>query len=244
MILIRGKEVASAEEARFIVTQTENGFIVRSNELGESFEFDKTKLEFYPDIAYLSRNIWGKPVMFWQSEIGHTRDGYSSICLRKKINLMSIQMSYAMFAVGSDGIPHALIYGDTYVESAKTKIVLIDENGTETGCDIFERLVPGVGQFMAHSRAKVQALSRFNAVDAIAAIELQMDLMATALKTLVAELPADKRPAWWGAFETAVMDNASFGRFGEEAVIPKIIEEKTKARTIQNDFYNKLGGGS
>lgn len=244
MIFIRGKEVSSAEEAALIVSQTENGFIVRTNGLDDVFEFDKTKLEFYPDIAYLCRDIWGKPALFWQSEIGHTRDGYSSICLRKKVNMANLQSAYAMFAVGDDGIPHVLLYGSVFVESSKTKITLIDENGAETGCDIFERLVPGIGRFMAYSRAKVQALSRFNSVDAIAAMEWQMDLMTSALKTLVAELPADKRPAWWGDFETAVLGNASFNRFGEASVIPKITEEKVKARSVQNDFYNKLTGGS
>lgn len=245
MIFIRGNEAVKKEDARFILTQTENGFIIQTNGLEDAFEFDKTKLEFFPDIAYLTKNIWGQPTLFWQSEIGHTRDGYSAVCFRKKINMGALQGAYAVFAVGADGIPHVVTYGDTFVENAKTKITLVSTEGTETACDIFERNIPSISQYMTHYRAKADALSRFNAVDSIAAMEWQIDLMASALKVIVAELPADKRPAWWGDFETSVLGNASFSRFGGEAgVIPKITEEKAKARVVQNNFYDKLTGGS
>lgn len=242
MIIIRGNKFDEATNASFTIKQTEAGFLLTDQRSGKAFEFDKTKLEFHPDIAYLTNNIWGAPVLFWQSEIGHTRDGYSSICLRKKINLSALQSSYAMFCVDASGEAHAIVYGDTFVEDSVTPIVTVSVDGNETGCDLFERLIPGIDGFMKHSRAKVQALARFNAVDAIAGLEYQIDLLTAAVKALVDELPAEKKPSWWPQFEAAVLSNASFNLLNELKAVQKIDEEKAKARATQVAYYQQLTG--
>lgn len=244
MIIIRGNKVSAESDAQFVLTQTLNGFVVLDKQSGQSFEFDKTKLEFAPDIAYLTRNIWGAPALFWQSEIGHTRDGYSSICLRKKINMAAVQSAYAMFCVDGSGVAHAIIYGDTFVEQVTDSVELESVNGTATGCDLFEAKVPGIKAFMNYSRAKVAALARFNPVDAVSGLENQIDLLTAAVKLLIEEMPADKRPAWWSAFETAALgDNASFAVRGISNAISNVEAEKVKARETQNAFFAKLTNG-
>lgn len=244
MIIIRGNRVGVEGDAQFILTQIPNGFVVLDKQSGQSFEFDKTKLEFAPDIAYLTRNIWGAPVLFWQSEVGHTRDGYSSICLRKKINMAAMQAAYAMFCVDELGDAHAIIYGDTFVEQTTDLVEFEPVDGTATGCDLFEAKIPGIKAFMNYSRAKVAALARFNPVDAVSGLENQIDLLTAAVKLLIEEMPADKRPAWWPAFEVAALgDNASFAMRGIDNAIGNVEAEKVKARETQNAFFAKLTNG-
>lgn len=242
MIVIRGKKVDSAADARVIVRKTASGFSVATQGDVAPFEFDASLLEFAPDIAYLTRNVWGVPTLFWQSEIGHTRDGYSSICLRKKINMSMMQSVYAMFAVEESGESHVLTYGDTYVDGDDIPVT-VDENGTETGCDIFERLVPGIELFLRHSRAKVAAIARFNAIDAISGLENQIDLLSSAVALLMAEMPAEKKPAWWDRFASVVAANSSNNLRGENKGIDNVEVEKIKARETQNAFFAKLTGG-
>lgn len=241
MIIVRG-EVVNKDEANVIIKKTENGFILTHTHNGEVFEFDKAKLEFFPDIAYLTKDVWGKSVMFWQSEIGHSRDGYSSICLRKKINMMQMQMAYAMVAVDDFGQAHLLVYGNAYIDGAADSIT-VDSSARETGCDIFERLIPSIDKFMKHSRAKVEALARFNAVDAISGLENQIDLLTSAVAVLMAEFPVEKRPAWWDSFVSVVETHSSNKLRGDEKAISNIEIEKSKAREVQNAFFAKLTNG-
>lgn len=247
MIIVRGNLVQSESEAAFVVEKTTNGFTIRAAGNEEvPFEFDATKLEFFPDIAYVARNIWGSPVLFWQSEIGHTRDGYSSICLRKKVSMGGVngglQTSYAMFCVDDRGTSHILVYGDTLVVGDASDAIAI-EPVAETGCDIFERMIPGIAEFMKHSRAKVEAIARFNAVDAISGLENQIDLLTSAVAVLMAEFPVEKRPAWWDSFVSVVETHSSNRLRGGEKAISNIEIEKSKAREVQNAFFAKLTNG-
>lgn len=241
MIIVRGKIVASKAEAKYAVKKTDVGIEIETLDSGCIFSFDLSKLEFMPDIAYLTLNIYGAPVLFWQSELGHTRDAYSSIALRKKIYMNDMQAAYATFCADSNGDAHVVVHGDTFIEGDEGVVVGGEVN--ETAFDIFQRLVPGIEGFVKHSRAKVAALARFNALDAIAGLEYQVDLLTAAVKALVADMPAEKRPEWWEAFENAVTPNASYNLVSANKAIDVVESEKIKARQGQVEYFNKLTNG-
>lgn len=255
MIFVRGK-IASEAEAHYVVMKTASGYVIRfkqsknavtqegepASALDRQWEFDASKVEYAPDIMYVTRDIWGNGAVFWQSEIGHNRDGYASIGLRKKIRLDDLQSCFAMVAIEENGQHHMIVYGDVCVLD-DVPVTVIPPETPGTGCDIFEANIPGVREFMKHSRAKVSALARFNAVDAISGLENQIDLLTSAVAALMAEFPADKRPAWWGQFEAVVAANSSNNLRGEQKGISNVEAEKVKAREIQNTFFTKLTNG-
>lgn len=243
MIIVRGNIVADKAQAKNIVTATPTGFLIETPDDGVVFEFDKSKLEFAPDIAYLTKNVFNKPVLFWQSELGHSRDAYSSIALRKKISMTGMQAAHATFCVDSKGVAHVVIHGDTFIENDDGTAVIVGSDICVTACDIFQEKIPEIGDFMRHSRVKVQALARFNALDAVAGLEYQVDLLTAAVKALVSELPVEKRPEWWSAFEAAVTPNASYNLIGATKAVQNIESEKVKAREGQVEYFNKLTNG-
>jgi hypothetical protein len=242
MIIIRGSKVATLEEAERSVRVSANGYVVTERQIHpdspvQSFEFNRTLLEFVPDIMYVTKNIWGVPTPFWQSEIGHARDGYASIALRKKIAMARLQEVIAMVAAVEGG-DHLIVYGNVFVED-DSEVTVLGHDHVGTGCDIFEQFVPAIVPFLKHTRAKQNALARFNAVDAIAGLEYQVDLMTAALKALIAANPASK-PVWWDDFEAAVLNKESTGLVGIPKAIQVVGDEKAKARATQEAYFNEL----
>jgi hypothetical protein len=239
MIYIRGEEVAE-DKADFVITETREVFGIRWKE-GNSFEFKKPRVEFGPDIAYLVFNIHDEPTLYWKSETGHTRDGLSSLSARRLVSFSELQNVKILFFVGADLSAHCYVSGAVYVAASVSPVRELNER--ESPFTVASDEVPGIAGFLKYCSAKSAALSRFNAVDAIAGLEYQLDFLTTALQTLVAKIPEGERPEWWPAFEASVNGTKSYRLIGIEKALSEISVEKTKARETQIDYYTSLTNG-
>jgi hypothetical protein len=237
MIIINQNRIADAANASVQIVETVVGFDVTIS--GQTIQFDKSKLDFAPDAAFIDINEFGQIVMYWQSELGGTRDAVSSLIVRKRVNPAHI--AEVTILVEPNKTLHVLCQHDAYAMPA-TGTVVVERKASSNVSPraIIQEHLPEMVAFSERNRIKLEAIGRFNPVDAVAGLEFQLDMLTAAVKALIAKLPEADRPTWWPEFEAAVLGNSSFGLLSENVAIARILEEKTKTRANQIDYYGKL----
>jgi hypothetical protein len=202
------------------------------------FEFDRTKLEFFPDIAYLAFDLTGEFTLFWHYELWHSRDGVSSIGVRKLIAPWAIKSPLAILPIDAEGEVHLYSEKACFVSADVETVAVPPETAS---FDAIKAYVPGILSYLAYCRAKGNALARFNPVDAAAAIEYQLDFVTAAVKHLMAQ--SATKPDFWEAFENAVDPLLSFDLVGKEKALSEFALEKEKTRRNQSAYFEELNRG-
>jgi hypothetical protein len=240
MLLLK-YSLPTEDDAEFVIEATANGFLIQHRPTGKSFEFDKTKLEFFPDIAYLTFDMHGEFALFWHFELWHSRDALSTVSVRKFITFNALRNPPVIIFIDAEGAAHLSSDEKCFVSTPGAEIVAVPlEN---VSFDAVKAHIPGILPFLAYCRAKSRALSRFNPVDAAAGIEYQLDFVYSAVKWLMERLPDDQRPSFWASFTQAVDPSLSLDLIGEEKALTEIASEKSKTRQIQTNYYSELSGG-
>ncbi|MDR1275820.1 MAG: hypothetical protein LBL72_05490 [Candidatus Accumulibacter sp.] len=237
MILLKDRK-AESDQAEFLIAPTTNGFCIEHPASGKSFEFDKTKLEFFPDIAYLAFDLKGEFTLFWHYELWHSRDGVSSIGVRKLIAPSAIKSPLAILPIDAEGEVH--LYSERACFAASDVESIAVPPGTAS-FDAIKACVPGILSYLAYCRAKGNALARFNPVDAAAALEYQLDFITAAVKHLMGA--SATKPDFWEGFENAVDPLLSFDLVGEEKALSDLVIEKAKTRQNQIAYFEELNRG-
>jgi hypothetical protein len=238
MILLKAVE-NDPDKAEFIVDTRENGFYIEHCKSGQTFEFDKTKLEFFPDIAYLTFNQKGEFTLFWHFELWHSRDGASSIEVRKLIPPNAVKSPLMIFPIDEDMNVHLYSDRPCYTTGKGESIVIVPED--MASFDAIKENISGILPYLAYCRAKGNALARFNPVDAAAALEYQLDFVYMAVKHLMAQ--SATKPDFWNAFEREVDFLLSINMVGKEKALSEFVFEKGKTRQNQMNYFAELGGG-
>lgn len=237
---IIAKQIANnQEEAAVSLEKTNTGLRITAAN-GAFFDFDVSLVQFAPDIMYMVQATDGSIRHYWYSEIVESRDAFSAILARKRINDVHAIAAFVVESIEGEVVCHCAFRDAVYIgNSVIDKEVIVDESVELMSVKI-KRHCPGLAQFFKRGEAKQKANGSFVAVDAIVAMEQQVDMLTKVVEILAGKLPAAERPVWLDAMFAAINDHSCVDVFGVERSINNIALEKAKGRSIQSAYFSTI----
>lgn len=240
------------DEAEVVLTKTKFGYLVKTK-YGFEFEFDSRLVDNAPDIMFLNKDQFGKPAFTWFSESTNTRDGYLSSRIRKRIQ-DPMSMCVAIIGIDEFGESHAFAFGNTHItneeERDPSKCVEVGMSFLEgdlaygkSSSEVMAECVPSMSKYVKRMREKQLAIGKISETDSLAALEAQVDMLTHGLSVVMALVPEESQPSWWGEFKKTVFPISSVDNETEDGVraaFDTISKQKAFIRSVQQQYYSKV----
>ena len=211
------------------IVKDEDGQIIHYAD--SSFHFKKSKIEYFPDVAYLRYTPGHGLFLAQASEIGESRSGLAYSYLRNGWSMSSSvsENLIVAFFIGADKNISLYVFGNISEDSS------IDEDIIETDVskplEVFSSNIAEASEFVQRLRAKQKLLRRVNEMDVLAAMEAQLDLVTSIVLSQYSD--EDLRSAIDGCMVTEIHN--------KETLISTIKKQKQYLRELQREYFATRG---
>lgn len=223
---------STPEEAVFSVTKDGNKWVLSSSEYGD-FTFDNDIVDFKPDVAYLANSYRDGYFLSWSSEVAESRSGQPMSQSRQGIfaDRSANHVHLCAFWCGENTTAVDFRF-PVYVADAGGDTA-VDVGTMRSSLDVFAKYIPEAAPFVQRTRAKQKLIRKINELNAIAALEAQVDLLTAIV--LASHPDSDISEALEGVMTSDIHT--------KEKLLETIKRQKTYLRKLQKTYFEERGEG-